>query len=283
MGKNCLIHMRVVFPLLIFIGLFFLVLLVTPDIEQKMKPHATVNHIEISELSGIIRAEKPGEYWGINDRGNRPALYRFSLQGRPLQTVTVSGVSNYDWEAITRDRQGNLYIGDIGDNNEVRKHYSVLRVPPPDSTVKVIRNVEQIDFRYPKKVSQNSEAMFFYQENLYIISKESKENKPPTLFRLNSMKTNGMNYAVKVGSIQVSDRVSDAAVSSDGKNLAILADNTLYITAIKSEKELLHVPMYSKKIDFGNCEGICFDEGNLIISNEIGNLWSFPVQHFFDQ
>lgn len=242
-----------------------------------MKTHTTVRHNELTELSGIIRTKKTGEYWGINDKGNRPLLFRFSQNGSPLQTVSSRLLTNNDWEAITSNHQGTLYIGDIGDNNRARKKYSIFTFMEPSVFSKKIASVQRIDFQYPKNKSHNSEAMFFYNENLYLITKEKDKRDSPILFQLPVLTDQTKIMVSEIGELKIKDRVSDAAISANGNHLAILADNTLYISFIKSEKDLIQKPDFSFQIDYGNCEGICFDGDNLVISNENGNLWFHDI------
>lgn len=265
------------FPVIVILSLLWLLEFNGSNHPKVMKTHTTVRHIALTELSGIIQTKKSGEYWGINDKGNRPLLFRFTQNGKPLQTVSSRSLTNNDWEAITSDHQGTLYIGDIGDNNRTRKQYSIFTFMEPSESSKKITSVKRIDFQYPKNKSYNSEAMFFYNDNLYVITKEKDKRDSPKLFQLTVSGGQTKVKVSEVGELKIKDRVSDAAISANGNHLAVLADNTLYISFIQSEKDLSQKPEFSFQIEYGNCEGICFDGDKLVISNENGNLWFHDI------
>ena len=266
----------------ILIAVTCLVYTVVPNLDMKNKPYSTITHKNITELSGIIRADRPGEFWGHNDKGNLPALYRFTLQGKIAQTVLLDKAQNSDWEAITRDDKGNLYIGDIGDNNKNRKQYTVYRIPHPAPAAKKAASVAHIRYRYPGGDSHNCEAMFYFKNSLYFITKETKKNANPSLFRLSELAEHRISSAQSVGKIKLEGSVSDAAVSDNGTYMAILTDDYLYLSGIQSEKDMLKKPDIRHKIDFGNCEGLCFDEDQLVITNENGNIWFFSINELLN-
>lgn len=80
-------------------------------------PEIVVNPLPqlIRETSGLIFWN--GGLWTQNDSGNDPVLYKIdTLSGQILQTVTVSGAENVDWEDLAQD-DSHIYIGDFGNNN----------------------------------------------------------------------------------------------------------------------------------------------------------------------
>ena len=103
-----------------------------------------------SEGSGVVASvSHPGVLWAIRDGGRsergrpRAALYAYKLvdgrlaevaPGRTLRAIPVPGASNVDWEDIARDDQGNLWIGDIGDNGCRRRSITLYKLREPDPT-----------------------------------------------------------------------------------------------------------------------------------------------------
>jgi hypothetical protein len=63
-----------------------------------------------------------------NDSGDKPLLYFFTLRGKLVHTLFIENALNEDWEDITSDNQGNIYIGDIGNNNNKRKDLKIYKI-----------------------------------------------------------------------------------------------------------------------------------------------------------
>jgi hypothetical protein len=102
----------------------------------------------IQESSGMALSRRhPGVLWTHNDSGHRAELYAVGPEGRTLATLTLAGVAARDWEGMAagRDDRGRpaLFVGDIGDNNEVWPEVAVYRVTEParlrDATVAAVR------------------------------------------------------------------------------------------------------------------------------------------------
>ena len=93
-------------------------------------PQVKVDPIDniLIESSGLQMA---GNFlWSFNDGGGAAAIYRIdTLTNTVLQTVTLSGATNVDWEDITFD--GNyFYIGDFGNNaNGARTDLKIYKFP----------------------------------------------------------------------------------------------------------------------------------------------------------
>src|SRR5205809_1449533 len=72
---------------------------------------------ELTESSGLIASRTfPGVFWTHNDQGQIPKLFAITRQGVTLGKFKVTGATISDWEDISIDAAGNLYIADIGNN-----------------------------------------------------------------------------------------------------------------------------------------------------------------------
>ena len=112
--------------------------------------------------------------WVIEDAGNKPNLIGLNANGKPTKTIRINNAKNHDWEDLTSDKQGNIYIGDFGNNNEKRKKFKILKVKHADLS-KDEAIAEIVEFTLPKKQgSKDFEAFFIYNNTFYIISKETK-------------------------------------------------------------------------------------------------------------
>ena len=80
----------------------------------------------LNESSGLENAGS-GEFWSHNDKGGNPELYRFDTLGMLEQTLRITNASNVDWEDMTIDDAGNIYIGDFGNNNNERTDLKIYK------------------------------------------------------------------------------------------------------------------------------------------------------------
>ncbi|RYG44324.1 MAG: hypothetical protein EOO01_19735, partial [Chitinophagaceae bacterium] len=159
---------------------------------EKLKPTYKIRKIgkmpvQIPEGSGFVLA-KDETLWTINDGGNSNELYRITFQGKIVEQVTIKGARNVDWEDITRDNDGHLYIGDFGNNANNRKDLTIYKVRENDRKL-----VGQIRFSYPDQTefppAQNNknfdcEAMIWREGKLYLFSKDWSKNKISKVYRL---------------------------------------------------------------------------------------------------
>ena len=269
------------------------------------KPSAQIVGHAIKELSGVTNADRSGEFWGHSDRGNEPLLYRFNLAGKILQTVALIGVKNEDLEAITRDASGNLYVGGFGDNDLKRKNYHIYEIHEPayrkasSSKTQVSAGKKSIQkkshpspvnsnavktttftFHYSDNKSHNCEAFFIWNERFYLITKVEGKHKQPRIYRIDKLMENETVIAQDLGPFRIEGAVTDAAYSANHKLLAVLTYSTLAFYPLAQESDLLASPFRSRNIDFGQCEGLCFDGDRLVITNEKGDLWIYPLDFF---
>lgn len=132
----------------------------------------------IAESSGLVDSRRsPGVVWTQNDSGNAPVLYAVDRSGTTVGTARVSGVANYDWEALApligRDGSRLIAIGDIGDNDAVRSRIEIDVVAEPKATGSSrVRPVRVIHLQYPSG-PVDAETLLADPRNgrLYIVTK----------------------------------------------------------------------------------------------------------------
>ncbi len=137
------------------------------------------------ETSGIVIAR--GAAWTHNDSGSDPKIYKLdTLTGAIIQTITVGGAANVDWEDIASDGD-HLYIGDFGNNaNGNRTDLKIYKIPlsavpagdevtVPSAAVAVINfsYADQSDFtpQGPNNTRFDCEALFWQNDTLHLFTK----------------------------------------------------------------------------------------------------------------
>ncbi|MBL7795610.1 MAG: hypothetical protein JNJ90_03825 [Saprospiraceae bacterium] len=140
----------------------------------------------LNETSGLVVAG--GVVWTHNDSGNQPRIYKIdTLTNNILQTVTIGGATNVDWEDIASDGT-NLYVGDFGNNaNGNRTDLKIYKFPlsaiPSGANVTVpAGQVQIIHFSYEDQTdftpqgsnntSFDCESIFYHNGMLHLFTKD---------------------------------------------------------------------------------------------------------------
>lgn len=178
----------------------------------------------LKEVSGMVRTPT-GDLWMLNDSKNPPELFRFDPFTKKLIETRRLPIPNRDWEDLAADDQGNLYIGDFGNNRNARRDLCIFRYNPSTHAL------DSIQFKYPdqtefaptdeKNWNFNCEAMVFYRDSLHLFSKNSFKGNFYTKHYV--LPATPGNYVAELrDSICIKNRVvTGAALSRDGKTLAL--------------------------------------------------------------
>lgn len=120
------------------------------------------------------------EFITINDSGNEAELYFFDTTGTILHTTKILGAKNVDWEALATDGNKRLFIGDIGNNKNQRKSFTIYQVNLDSARQKTAVSSEKTTFFYPdqsafppekNELYFDAEAMFYKNDSLFMITK----------------------------------------------------------------------------------------------------------------
>ena len=197
--------------------------------------------------SGIVASGRyPGVLWAIRDRGaqDRPgrprnALYAYRVvdgrvgevaDGASFKAVHLP-VPARDWEDIGRDRQGNLWIADIGDNECDRTDTALLKVAEPDpAAAGPARLLATYRYRFPDPpagcAGRNAEAMFLVDDVPYLIDKAERS----TLYRFPRLDPEATVTLERVGVLAGGvANLSGADLSTDRRRLAVDSHTMLYV------------------------------------------------------
>lgn len=100
----------------------------------------------MEESSGLVRASDTSLYT-INDSGNQPYLFEINLQGKLIRKIQIQA-KNTDWEDLAIDENGDVFIGDFGNNRNNRKDLKILRIYKRQLKDSVIKPTVYT-FKYP--------------------------------------------------------------------------------------------------------------------------------------
>ena len=249
----------------------------------------------LDEVSGTEYIQSSNLVWMLNDSGNQPKLYAFTKEGKFLREVYVK-TKNNDWEDLTSDHLGNLYIGDFGNNDNDRKHLKIYKVAKEYLTKKNAE-VEEIAFEYenqnkfpPKKKDRffDAESFFFYNNHFYIFTKSrvKKEYGKTFLYKIPATKGNHTEKLIgEFKNVKKNDSwITSADISDDGKKVILLSQKNILVFSDFKDDQFLSGKV--KEIDlkhYSQKEGISFiDKNNILITDEKsggegGNLYQLKI------
>ncbi len=165
----------------------------------------------LTEASGL--SIQGGEFTWHNDSGDGPYTFTTDEAGTIIRQDTLSATA-LDYEDITQDDWGNLYLGDFGNNAGRRPDQRIFRYHPAKP------GTDSIVFTYPRQDgggrdqpgNYDCEAMVWHQDTLHLFTKDQlfgRGNSMTYHFRLPAKP--GRYVAELVDSLRLPRRVVTAA------------------------------------------------------------------------
>lgn len=195
----------------------------------------------LAENSGMLVSNE-NAIWLHNDGGDSAKLYLIDTFGTILKTILINNVTNVDWEDITHDNQGRVYIGEFGNNLNSRQDLKIYRIPHPDSISGNTVAAETIEYYYPEQTAfppvdsekkYDTEAVIHFQDSLYLFTKDRTSPHQGYTWLYQISADTGMHAAVLLDSFQTNQisyifEVTGAAMSPNQEQLALLGANTVW-------------------------------------------------------
>ncbi len=265
------------------LSILFLCISVTLSCQNKVKHGLTkINEFPsvLDEVSGII-ASTPTSLYAINDSGNENMVFQLDQQGNIINTIKIPDSKNVDWEDLAHDQQGNIFIGDFGNNENDRKKLVIYKV---SDILEDVIQVSKIKFSFedqkkfpPKKKNLNfdTEAMVYYKEHLYLFTKNrSKGVKGITkVYKVPSKP--GKHIAQLIGSIEICNSakncmITAATIDNSGNRIALLTRDHVYLLGDIAKNGIANATVKKIKLHHNSQkEGICFkNDTTLLITDE---------------
>ncbi|MCC3152089.1 hypothetical protein Q3A66_09125 [Hymenobacter sp. BT770] len=232
----------------------------------------------LRESSGLARADSLRGLWTQGDGGTPPVLTLVALPGTILGTLDLTPLPNRDWEDLTQDPAGRLYIGDFGNNDNERQDLAIYRVNPHQAHAVV----DTIAFRYPDqrafppprgRRNFDCEAFFWYRDTLHLFSKDRSRRQWTKHYVLPARP--GHYVATLLDSIQLNRPITAADISPDGRTVALLGYGGVFLFGGPPGPHLFDGPKRFRALPTsGQAEGLVFlDDSTFVVSNEQGRLY----------
>jgi len=236
----------------------------------------------LNEVSGNETITASDLIWMINDSGNSTKLYGVNEKGKIIKELKINAKNN-DWEDITSDKEGNLYIGDFGNNENKRKNLSILKILKESLNNSRKIDVERISFKYenqqifpPKKKDLyfDCEAFFHYRDSLFLFTKSRvKGNFGKT--NLYKIPAKQGNYTAKLVSSfntcpEIDCWITGADICNDGKKVALLTSKSVYLFTDFKNSDFFNGTVTGFPLNhISQKEGICFkNDSTIYITDE---------------
>lgn len=253
--------------------------------------------LTLIEVSGIAIDKTNAVIWMVNDSGNKPIIYGIDANGKIIKSFKIMA-KNRDWEDLTMDENGHLYIGNFGNNGNDSEGLSILKIHADylSSNQKKI-HPEVISFTYPEqkkfppkksKRHFDCEAFFFFNDSLYLFTK-SREPKNPGKTNLYKLPVTKGHYKAKlIDKFKTCDDkecwVTSTDINKDGNKMALLTENSVFVFSKFKGAKFFDSEYKRYKFDYNSQkESVAFkNDSTLYIADEYlgvdgGNLYEFKI------
>ncbi|MXN89895.1 hypothetical protein GR160_01530 [Flavobacterium sp. Sd200] len=241
-------------------------------------PLKQIGKLSLKEVSGLIYIK--GQLYGQEDSGNKSSIYKIGLDGTTQEEIKIVNAKNTDWEDLASDKQGNIYIGDFGNNKNDRKDLAIYRLNADDlsrvSSVISFHYPDQKEFP-PKKSNLVFDVEAFLEQNgnFYLFTKNRSKgfNGEVKIYRVPNKA--GNHTAELLGTLSTCDNfrkcaITGADLSPDGTKAVLLSGAKVWLITNFGNGNFAKGKL--QEFDLGHTsqkEGICFKDNNtLLIADE---------------
>ncbi|MBQ0787700.1 MAG: hypothetical protein KBT69_09375 [Oceanihabitans sp.] len=251
---------------------------------------------DLEEVSGTEIAPNSNLIWMVNDSGNKSKLFGLDAKGKIIKELKINA-KNHDWEDLTSDPEGNIYIGDFGNNLSKRENLTILKVKASSLQSDSDVEIERISFRYPdqkkfppkkKKRYFDCEAFFYHNNSFYLFTKSRVKDDfgKTSVYKIPA--NPGMHEAQLLGTYSnCSDLrcwITAADISPDGKKMVLLNQKSVLLFTNFKGNDFFNGTIKEFPFSYeSQKEGISFKDDNTVyITDEKahgagGNVYEFSL------
>lgn len=282
-----------VFTLVAMVSLF------SCESKNQTTPLQTVAELpkELKEISGIAYANNL--IYSIEDSGNENQVIVLDTSGTIAKKITINNTENIDWEDLTFDTKGNLYIGDFGNNDNTRKDLAIYKIDKSNLQGANANVAYTISFDYPeqtefppkkKELLFDVEAFLEYHDNFYLFTKNRSKDFDGRSYVYKIPNRAGHHKAQLIKTITTCPDyhhcvITSAAISPDGSQFVLLSHSKIWLfenyapdniaNGTMTELDLNH---YSQKeaVSFKNKDALFIADER--VKKTDGNLYQVRLQ-----
>ncbi|WP_288244461.1 hypothetical protein [uncultured Chryseobacterium sp.] len=279
----------------------FLVLSCNPKAQDSPKSDALSVEFalpkKLKEVSGIALSKDKKTIWAIEDQGNKNVVYGLDRQGNQIADVLVENAENHDWEDITADTQGNMYIGDFGNNENNRQDLSILKVDLKEASQKASKVTQTTTFHYegqtefpPKKSNWLYDCEAFVEKDgyFYLFTKNRSKGFDGTFLVFQIPNKAGDFEAKLVAKLKLQGGYSDAAITSAAINsrnqVVLLTHKNVYVLSSFFDKNFETAIIQKTPLNHNSQKEavVYLDDRTVLIADEKdgkegGNVYKFSL------
>lgn len=254
----------------------------------------------LKEISGITYNSSNKLIYAIQDRGNSSEIQVLNMEGKLTKSIAITNATNVDWEDITEDKIGNIYIGDFGNNDNARKDLAIYKVAKDKLEFDEVESDYKIEFSYPEQTAfppkkterlYDVEGFIELDDAFYLFTKNRSKNFDGTCLIYKVENKAGKQEAKLMGSfISCSNynhcAITAAAISPNGEKVALLThDQLILFTNFKSDDFLSGTRSSVSLNHFSQKEAITFiDNSTVLIADEKekkagGSVYKFKLKN----
>lgn len=231
----------------------------------------------LRESSGLAASRQfTNVFWTHNDKGNAQVLYAIARDGSLLGQFDITGAQFSDWEEVATDDKGNLYLGDIGNNDAKRNELAVYQITEPDPKAKnkSVAVTRSWKLRFPGKPF-DCESLFILGTNAYVFSKVFDDARS-TLYRFPLSEDKEPLVLEVIAETKIKSPVTAADVSRDGSLLGVTAKSGAFVFQINGDVRAVgSLEPQRVKIKGPKIEGCAFVPDGLMATAESGEIYLF--------
>lgn len=243
----------------------------------------------IPESSGILVLNS-NRCYTHNDSGDPPRFFTVDTLGNLLRTVYLSVASATDFEEITHDDAGNVYIGDFGNNLHNRTDLKIYKLADPELHSGDTMAAAIINFSYPDQQmfpppeaekNFDCEAFIHYGDSLYLFSKNWGTSGYSKVYALPDVP--GIYTAQLIDSIYTGAWITSAATNPSTNTIALLSESQVMLITGFTGSRFSDGNIVTLSIDPTQKEGISFMNDTMAyvtderIFGQFGNLYELNL------
>ncbi|WP_374445981.1 hypothetical protein [Epilithonimonas sp.] len=268
---------------------FFALLSITLSCSQTQENFSTLCALpkQLKEASACEISKASPLIWTIEDNHNDNILFGFNEKGELQKKIRITNVENNDWEDLTSDDEGNIYIGDFGNNDNDRQNLAIYKIKAEDLNKDETEAESVVQFYYPEQTEFppkkkdrifDVESFLIFNDKFYLFTKNrsSKFDGTTVLYEVENNSAQKLP-AKKLGSFVTCEQfnhcaVTSADISPDKSKVALLSSDKVWIFTnwkgnnfLSGNVEKIELNHHTQK------EGLCFKDNHTILITDEGN------------